>query len=202
MGASTRWEGGAKARGAARAVHTVAMAAAALILMTHMIKATAAFGPRPPGNTTCPCFHCMDSTPCAPPACARCGIAECSGPHGCRANATADCDCSPPTWPSGKGCVYAKTKFAYAPDMPGGGCCQIPAAWMTGPHDSGGTRVAPFPFPYSETSWGSACGFDNGYIPRTARFINGTCKGAGYPTKRGGCLDTADCDCSTTWDRH
>ena len=59
------------------------------------------------------------------------------------------------SWPSGKGCVYNETAFVYwVESNHNGGCCQMPAEWMTEPHDNGGNFVAPLPFPASEHSYG------------------------------------------------
>ena len=63
----------------------------------------------------------------------------------------------------------------------------MPTAWMTEPHDSRGTQVSPPPFQYSETEWGRAYGYD--FIPRSARFTNGTCAKEGkHPHQDGSCL--------------
>ena len=151
----------------------------------------------PPGSGDCPCTHCMDANPCAPPACQHCGPGPCHKRYGCATNASAACTCTR-SWPSGKGCNYSATSFVHwvVPEDYNG-CCQMPAAWMTEPHDSGGNRVAPLPFPASQNSWGSACNFDE--IPQSARFANGSCASVGFTKKEGDCLDSADCDCSTSW---
>ena len=151
----------------------------------------------PPGSGDCPCTHCMDANPCAPPACQQCGPGPCHKRYGCATNASAACTCTR-SWPSGKGCNYSATSFVHwvVPEDYNG-CCQMPAAWMTEPHDSGGNRVAPLPFPASQNSWGSACDFDE--IPQSARFANGSCASVGFTKKEGDCLDSADCDCSTSW---
>jgi len=59
------------------------------------------------------------------------------------------------SWSSGNGCVYNETAFVYwIESNHNGGCCQMPAEWMTEPHDNGGNFVAPLPFPASEHSYG------------------------------------------------
>ena len=139
-------------------------------------------------GSTCPCAHCMDQTPCAPPACQVCGPGRCNAIYGCKTNASAACTCTR-SWPSGKNCSATgapRTPYVYAAHMPGGGCCQMPAAWMTAPHDNDGTRVSPLPFPDSTTGWGDACAWDD--IPSSKTFTSGTCASAGFRRQSGGCL--------------
>ena len=165
-------------------------AAKSLLLLT----TAAALVVAQPQGSSCPCAQCMDSNPCAPPACEVCGPGPCASRYGCATNQSAACPCTR-SWPSGRGCNYSATSFVYWVES-NGGCCQMPAAWMTEPHDNGGNRVAPLPFPASSTSWGSACQYDE--IPQSARFTTGTCAEAGFAKQNGQC-GSANCDCSTSW---
>ena len=95
--------------------------------------------------------------------------------------------------------MYNKTLFVYFAIESINSCCQQPAAWLTQPHDAGGVRIGPLPFPHTTTSWASACNFDDRVIPHDAAFTNGTCKDAGYSKMGGSCMDQKDCDCGTSW---
>lgn len=157
-------------------------------------------------QTDCDCFRSESegALQCAPPSCQRCGTGP-AGTGGCSTNATAACDCQHGGWPIGAGCVTEETKFVYYIQENDDNCCQMPAAWMTEPHDNNGVRVPPLPYPASRSSWGDACSLATmGFpLPDYARFSEGTCAsaGSGYSFRRGACANKEDCDCSTTWNR-
>merc|ERR1712046_520801 len=108
-------------------------------------------------STACECKSCWDGNPCAEPFCRECSVNGCSGVQvGCETSAPSDCHCGAPTWPTGEGCTDDNTEYVHW-DSGFAGCCQIPKQWMTEPHDDGGIKAPPFPYPFTTSSWGSAC---------------------------------------------
>eukprot|EP00928_Gymnodinium_smaydae_P010159 TRINITY_DN13812_c0_g4_i2.p1 TRINITY_DN13812_c0_g4~~TRINITY_DN13812_c0_g4_i2.p1 ORF type:complete len:192 (-),score=19.41 TRINITY_DN13812_c0_g4_i2:124-699(-) len=154
----------------------------------------------------CVCKSCLDDVLCAPPQCQRCGPKQAAckqGFSGCYTDESESCNCDAPTWPTGKGCTDQGTKYVhYKALWDGGFCCQIPKAWVTDYHDSAGVRVEPFPYPYSTTSWGTACGLDPEAIKRFdphATFSDGQCKDFPGYTQISWCNEQPNCWCSTSW---
>lgn len=151
-------------------------------------------------TTTCECKSCFDGNPCAPPFCQVCGPNMCGGTtQGCETSTTSSCQCAAPTWPTGEGCTDDNTEYVHYDSGDLAGCCQMPKQWMTEPHDEGGVKVPPMPFPFTTSSWGSACGIDEEWIPRSATFTDGTCKSVGSDQQNGGCINADNCRCSTMW---